>query len=236
MPRSRRPRGLVDNPAVIAYDTVAPSATLPFLVSFPRTGSHWLRSFLELYFDRPLLRRSFHEHDSQEFLLLHTHDLENEIKDRRDVVYLYRGVVSTVFSQLTYHHGADAPHLPAEPILATAHQYRRHLRKWLLREDVAARKCVLTYEALLDRPVESLSEVITFLGGEANDERIIEVWPRVTLESVRERTTHDPKVISADADTHLRRELFRYRWGRAVVGAFTSDRELAAAMDPGTLQ
>ena len=29
----------------------------PFLISFPRTGSHWLRMLCELYFERPTLVR-----------------------------------------------------------------------------------------------------------------------------------------------------------------------------------
>ena len=32
----------------------------PFLISFPRTGSHWLRMIMELYFKRPALTRIFY--------------------------------------------------------------------------------------------------------------------------------------------------------------------------------
>ena len=39
----------------LAYEDI----TFPFLVSFPRTGSHWLRMLMELYFDKPSLTRSF---------------------------------------------------------------------------------------------------------------------------------------------------------------------------------
>ena len=31
----------------------------PYLISFPRTGSHWLRMLMELYFDRPSLTLLF---------------------------------------------------------------------------------------------------------------------------------------------------------------------------------
>ena len=31
----------------------------PYLVSFPRTGSHWLRNVMELYFEKPSLTRVF---------------------------------------------------------------------------------------------------------------------------------------------------------------------------------
>lgn len=212
-----------------------PTISVPYLVSFPRTGSHWLRCFLELYFDRPLLTRSFYPHQSDDFLLHHTHDLDDEIQDRRDVIYLYRGVVNTVFSQLTYHHGESANDLGAEEVLGVAREYRRHLRKWLLRRDSSLDRCVLTYESLLDRPVEVLAGVVRFLGGAADLARVEQIWPTVTLESVKDRASHDPRVISNDGATHLRRELFRYRWGRRVLDVFLSDPELPGVMDPGTL-
>ncbi|MDX2114041.1 MAG: hypothetical protein SFZ24_00290 [Planctomycetota bacterium] len=213
----------------------APATTVPYLVSYPRTGSHWIRCFLELYFDRPLLTRSFYEHASTDYLLHHTHDLEDEIRDRRDVIYLYRGVTSTVFSQLTYHMKDKAVDAPLAEVLRVAEEYRRSLRKWLLREDVAARKHVIAYEWLLDRPLPTLRGVIDFLGGSPDDDAIMRIWPTITHGSIKERTTHDPRVISADNDTHLRRELFRYRWGRQVIAHFTADADLADAMDPALL-
>lgn len=221
---------------MIAFDAIAPASTLPFLVSFPRTGSHWLRSFLELYFDRPLLSRSFYEHDNQDFLLYHTHDLRAETDPDRNVLYLYRSVVSTVFSQLTYEQGDRAADLPSRDILAVAEQYREHLHRWLVPDGPArGPRCVLTYESLLDHPVPALARAIEFLGGTSDEARIAEIWPTVTHESVRQRTTHDPRVISADSSTHLRRELFRYRWGRAVIALFERDERLARVMDPGTI-
>ena len=64
----------------------------PWLVSFPRTGSHWLRMMLERYSARPLLPRSFFDHDSTDYLLNHTHDLDFSCTVRR-VIYLYRDPV-----------------------------------------------------------------------------------------------------------------------------------------------
>ena len=72
-----------------------------FLVSFPRTGSHWLRMLTELYFGRPSLVRVFYYSERQDFLMLHAHDLELDV-ERLRVIYLYRHPVETIFSQLYY--------------------------------------------------------------------------------------------------------------------------------------
>ena len=71
----------------------------PYLVSFPRTGSHWLRMVMERYFGRPSLVRVFYYPERNDFLTLHTHDLELDVQ-RRNVIYLYRDPVETVFSQM----------------------------------------------------------------------------------------------------------------------------------------
>ena len=74
----------------------------PFLISFPRTGSHWLRMMLEQYSNRPLLIRSFFEHPNKDYLLLHSHDMQLSEK-RKNVLYLYRKPIDVVYSQLNFY-------------------------------------------------------------------------------------------------------------------------------------
>src|SRR5690606_25937856 len=75
----------------------------PFLVSFPRTGSHWLRMILELYFERPLLTRTFYYFDKEDdYLLLHTHDMGLTLL-RENIIYIHRNPVDTVYSQINYY-------------------------------------------------------------------------------------------------------------------------------------
>jgi hypothetical protein len=94
------------NPSTIADQVVLrkhlEDPEFPFLVSFPRTGSHWLRMLLELYFERPLLTRTFFFPEKDNYLLLHTHDLELDVK-RHNVMYIYRDPVDTIYSQIKYH-------------------------------------------------------------------------------------------------------------------------------------
>ena len=44
----------------------------PFLVSFSRTGSHWLRNIMELYFEKPSLVRAFYYKNAKDFTCYHT--------------------------------------------------------------------------------------------------------------------------------------------------------------------
>lgn len=214
------------------YLATAAPPTTPYLVSFPRTGSHWLRMFLEMYFDRPLLTRSFFRHDNDDFLLLHVHDNQQPVPDRRDTLYLHRGVVSTLFSELTYRHGPAAPDLPWGVVEACSREYERDLMKWLVGGDFALRKHVVAYEWMLDRPMDVLPGVIEFLGGDPDTARIADLWPRVTHESVAEAAGDNPKVVDQHGSKELRKELFRYRFGSKISAMFRANKPLAQAIDP----
>lgn len=207
---------------------------LPMLVSFPRTGSHWLRVFLERWFDRPLMTRSFFEHASNDYLLLHTHALDGSLDAlarERPVVYLHRSVIATIFSELTYRHGEAACAQAWPEVAGVADAYREHLAKWLGPDAPAADRCILAYEELLDRPMEALARVARFLGGSLDEERAAPLWASCTHELVSERTTHDPRVVARDRDLALRRELFRYRFGRRILESFEADGRLNGGLD-----
>ncbi len=205
--------------------------SIPYLISFPRTGSHWLRMILEQYFDRPLLTRSFFAHESNEYLLLHRHDERLEIGDFRETIYLYRSVVNTVFSQLTYLYGEEAAATGWGEVSAVAEAYRANLRKWLLRDDVASRRLVVTYEGMLDAPVATIGSVIEFLGGRVEPERVLTIYRSVTHGSVKAASGYDARVLNTDREYQSRRDLFRYRHGAAVIETFMRDEELMNRFD-----
>lgn len=211
---------------------------LPLLVSFPRTGSHWLRVFLERWFDRPLMTRSFFEHSSTDYLLFHTHALDgafDALARTRPVVYLHRSVLATVFSELTYRHGERACDQAWDEVAGVADTYREHLAKWLGDAAPCGSQCIVAYEELLDDPMEALNRVVTFLGGAFDAARVRPVWDACTHDLVAEKTTHDPKVIARDRDLALHRELFRYRFGTRILNAFRADGRLEGVLDPRLL-
>lgn len=215
-------------------------AGLPALISFPRTGSHWLRMALELYFDRPMLTRHFFEHASDRVLLWHGHDKGLDYRATGPVIYLYRGPVDVVFSELTFRHGEGAVDVSGEVVDEVAEHYRRHLRRWLLGEGRGGEPggekpgAVLAYEWMLDRPLEALRPVVELLmdEGESFDAgRLEAAWGRVTPSEVRDRTEYLSEVMDRAAHKELRRALFRYRYGGRVLGRFRGDGELASVMD-----
>jgi len=216
-----------DAGAAAEEDIVAATADMdfPFLVSFPRTGSHWLRMALERYFDRPLLTRSFFDHAGRDdYLLLHSHDMDMNLV-RRNVLYLHRDPVDTVFSQLNYH-GEDC--FVEERVAYWADLYGQHVHKWLDAEDFTRRKCVLSYEAMRDDPAAELARAIEHLGGTVDAERIGAVLAGLDKGAVKERTGHDPRVVADKQDYAQQRAAFRERMGEAVWSRFLCGRPALA--------
>lgn len=191
-----------NDPAAIARFDADPDA--PYLVSFPRTGSHWLRLVLELYFRRPLLTRTFYFPDRDDYLLLHTHDLELDV-ERRDVLYLYRDPVDTVYSQLAYHGEVG----DADRLRHWADLYGRHLHRWLCAESFTTHKTVLRYETLRDTPESGFGDAIRHLGAEPDPDRLRRALARVTKERVARKTEHDPQVVDLGESYAERRRAFR---------------------------
>ena len=98
----------------------------PFLVSFPRTGSHWLRMMMELYFEMPSLKLIFSEEFKQAkaFTCYHRHDEDLQL-EWGNVLYLYRNPVPTVFSQMKFYSEAIDDQ---ERIVYWATLYAKHLK------------------------------------------------------------------------------------------------------------
>lgn len=140
----------VTDPRILRRHLADPD--FPVVVSFPRTGSHWLRMVMELYFERPSLVRVFYFPQRTDYLTLHVHDQPGGLPDglgenveRANVIYLYRNPVHTIYSQLRFY-GESTDDV--ERIRYWADAYGRHLDKWLHTERFTTRKTVLTYEGM----------------------------------------------------------------------------------------
>ncbi|MEL6926389.1 MAG: hypothetical protein AAFO94_20265, partial [Bacteroidota bacterium] len=113
----------------------------PYLISFPRTGSHWLRMLMELYFDKPSLALAFYNKEATEFTCYHRHDESLDIQGIRNVIYLYRDPVETIYSQMNYH---KEPVDDAQRQQYWSDLYGRHLQKWLFNETFTKKKLILS--------------------------------------------------------------------------------------------
>lgn len=192
----------------------------PFLISFPRTGSHWLRMIIELYFERPLLVRTFFYPGREDYLLLHDHDVKLTTR-RQNVIYLYRDPLDTIFSQLMY----DRKNIDNQSRIAHwADLYGRHLDKWLNSERFTTHKTVLSYENLQQDPFNEAKKLLHHFNVPLNQSKLQSAIERVSKKTVREHTKHDPQVMSRVANYEQLREDFRAKYKD-----FVSNRALGKA-------
>lgn len=192
-----------------------------FLISFPRTGSHWLRMLLELYFDRPTLTRTFYKHTNTDYLLLHDHDVALQVI-RENVIYLYRNPVDTVYSQLNYYKEDIDDQKRTE---YWAEIYGKHLAKWLFEETFTKEKLVLRYEELQGHSVSVIGQVCSFFGLVFDEARAKEVINQVSKISVRKKTKrHDAQVQNISMDYETKREMFRQKYSALIWQTIFNDR------------
>ena len=150
--------------------------TNPYLVSFPRTGSHWLRILCEHYFNRPTLTRVFFDHNNDDYLFLHTHDLDLNVQ-RHNIIYLYRNPIDTIYSQLRYHQTAFDD---TQEIMRWSRRYGQHLEKWLHTERFTTHKTVLCYEHLRDNLATEFAKLTAHFGQILEAEKLATVAQQVT--------------------------------------------------------
>jgi hypothetical protein len=186
----------------------------PFFVSFPRTGSHWLRLLMELYFERPSLVRVFYFKESQDFLTLHTHDEDLDVSDRKNVLYLYRNPIPTIYSQLKFY-SEDTNDLDC--IKKWSVLYGKHLSKWLVEEDFTEKKTILRYENMTQNLASEFSKVTAHFDQELDVNKLNEVAAQVSKEEVKKKTAHDQRVINRSDNYADSREVFAEKQGDKVM-------------------
>ncbi len=175
------------------------------LVSFPRTGSHWLRMIVERYFERPLLVRTFYYPGRRDFLLLHDHDMDLQLRCR-NVIYLYRDPIDTVYSQLSYYRE------PIDHSLRIAHwsmRYALHLSHWLI-DAPATKQTVLRYEDLKADLPRAFRAVCDHVGHPFDEARVRDAAAKVTRGEVREISqAYNDAVMTVGESYEQQRARFR---------------------------
>lgn len=162
------------------------------LVSYPRTGSHWLRLALRLYLGR------------EELPFEHTHDLDLSLDSARSV-YLWReDAAAVVFSRITYERWEAS----AERIAELADEYAAHREHWLPRADLA-----VTYEEMTRNLGDVLERVSSAFGVEP--EPGAGIVPDLDYVTVAGSTEDRRAVVWEWRDRYeRRRERFRQRLER----------------------
>lgn len=194
----------------------------PYLVSFPRTGSHWLRMLIELYFERPLLTRTFFYPSRDDYLLLHTHDTELDV-ERSNVLYLYRSPVETIYSLMSYH-GESMD--DGERVRHWARRYGFHLDKWLHQESFTEKKTIIRYEGMKKDLVNEFEKICDHFDEPLDENRFKDVKHRVTKDLVKQKTKHNDRILNMNHDAYVeRRKRFRSQYEDLIWSVLLTDRE-----------
>ena len=203
-------RNLVATQGIISRCITDPD--FPYLISFPRTGSHWLRMIMELYFDRPLLVRSFYEHSNSNYMLYHTHDM-NFTDKRKSVIYLYRNPVDTVYSQILYY-----KHDFRNKLLVTfwMNYYFTHVLHWLKEDKHTVQKTILTYENLKQDMGNEFGKVCAHFNAAFDSDRIIQCSNKITKAEVKKNSTYIASVMTISEEYEQNRTWFRNNYGTYI--------------------
>jgi len=213
---------------------------MTWLISYPRTGSHWLRMMLELYTGRCLLHRTFFHPDGGEPLLMHEHDRTGDMKhDPKKVLFLYRNPVDTVFSLANYWMVPGIEQKESEALRYTE-DYMIHLRKWLPVPEFVESITRIRYEELQrikDGDVEPFLRVLAHfdwnLAVEGGEQRVLEVYRQVSKATVKNHTQEMEKsifknrVIAPEEDYEERRRKFHEAYADAIWAHVAKEPDIA---------
>ena len=185
----------------------------PYLISFPRTGSHWLRMLMELYFEKPALSRAFFYTEKMEFTCYHRHDEELDIQ-RKNVIYLYRHPVATIYSQLRYYNeDINNKH----QITYWSKLYAQHLDKWIFQETFTKKKTILSYEGLKNNLEIEFEKITTHFDKYFDASRLNLIASKASKDTLKNKTTHDTSVVSLSSEYANAREEFINKYSNVIM-------------------
>lgn len=181
---------------------------IPALVSFPRSGSHYLMILMELYFDQSNMNVSFF--DKEEAKFCHTHDTLLNTR-KKEAIYLYRKDVCSVMFSHFYLQDIDAgknPEIFEDKVLL----YGAHLDKWLFNEKFTEKKAIVCYEELFNNPKTEFSKICKFFGKRIASKKFQDCVEQVKDKGyVKSLITYDKTIMKSvnDPDYENKREIFR---------------------------
>jgi hypothetical protein len=193
----------------------------PFLVSFPRTGSHWLRTIMELYFEKPSLIRIFYYKKATDFTCYHSHDIDLML-ERKNVIYLFRSPVPTIYSQLNYY---KEDINDVNRIQYWSFLYGKHLAKWLFLEEVTEKKTFITYEKLRENMHSEFEKVTRHFDLSLDKKKLDSILVKTSKDKIKDKTKHDQNVINLSRDYENQRQNFIERWQNVVFESVLAQNE-----------
>ena len=193
----------------------------PWFISFPRTGSHWLRIVMEYYLGIPALVQSWTIKNPSSFWAYHQHDyLLKEIKNKKNVLYLYRNPIDTLFSQMSYENENFS-----ERIDYNINIYSNHLIRWRFNHNDIKNITICTYENLKNNPTSEITKILHFLQLCQKDiiideDKINNAYNEVSKDKVKEKTLYSEKSINITSNYEMKRIEFKNKYGNYILDKF----------------
>ena len=163
------------------------------LVSYPRTGSHWVRMILEKYLQKYCLPTSFYGNNEYWGYHLHDREVGNGDEGATDnfekVIYLYRNPVDVVYSLLKYEGWTTQ-----EKINEIINEYKVHLTRWKLNNNDIKKIIFIKYEDIVENPENTFSEIINFLGEDWDKDKLMKIYSESTHKNLS-KNINDENVI-----------------------------------------
>lgn len=201
----------------------------PRLISYPRTGSHWLRIMMEDYLGMPCGPQAFFHPDATPWGL-HVHDRfvgqgafqEGPVVNLKKVIYLHRNPIDTIFSQMVYDGNLDFANEDVEKLVT---EYSLHLDRWLHNNEDIEELLDITYEEIKENTPAALRSVLVFLGYEIDDDRIQAVCKSSSKSKTKTVTPHDPMALNEQSlndplTYNVHKEIFREKFGETISKRF----------------
>ena len=179
------------------------------LVSYPRTGSHWLRVLLEKYTGDTCFVRGFYDKSPKNFWGFHVHNREinkfepseGVVDNLEKVIYLYREPCDTIFSLLKYEKiikeawKGKVDDMIEEKTIQYAHEYQKHLERWKINNSDVGQMLLINYNDLKNNPEETFKKIVLFLNYEWNGKKFNTTYNETNKQSIKKVTLHDNSVI-----------------------------------------
>ena len=200
--------------------------TIPRLVSYPRTGSHWVRLVLEQYLNKYCLPTSFF--DNTDYWGYHLHDRivgrgdEGITSDFDKVIYLYRDPVDTIFSILNYE---NLDFSNAKNVQKLSSEYFIHLHRWLFNNSDIKNIIFVKYEQIKNKPVESFTDILKFLDYEIDESKLSTIFDSTTIKITNSKTGLNKNIINNDHFTgkyNIKKEKFQQGFAALIREEFLS--------------
>jgi hypothetical protein len=160
--------------------------------------------------------------------------------ERKNIIYLYRNPVDTIYSQLRYYQESPKDKLR---ILHWTERYACHVAKWLIEEEFITHKTVIRYESLKSDIFNEFRKVIEHFGGDYDHRRLEACVAQVTKEEVKRKSTYISQVMTIGREYQDQREKFRteqseFVWNiiRGVSAVLYDDKNVLVNLFPSAAQ